>query len=305
MTRPLIGLALGSGAARGWAHIGVLKALKDAGIKPDILCGTSMGALVGGVYLAGHLDALETWVCNLGRLGILRYLDFRMSGGGLIGGDRLLGLLHQNLGDTTIEELTIPFAAIATDLKTGHEVWLQQGRVIDAIRASFALPGLFTPLKLNGNWLVDGALVNPVPVSVCHALGARIVIAVNLNADLIGKHRDGGASPLDSGAGSLEQLESLGSEIGITRGKPILRRLFRTARDAPSVFNVMVASLNIIQDRLSRSRLAGDPPDVMLAPKLGQYGLLEFDRGQEIIEEGRAATERALPDLRSALAVLG
>ena len=118
---------MGSGAARGWAHIGVLKALKDAGIKPDILCGTSMGALVGGVYLAGHLDALETWVCNLGRLGILRYLDFRMSGGGLIGGDRLLGLLHQNLGDTTIEELTVPFAAVATDLKTGHEVWLQQG----------------------------------------------------------------------------------------------------------------------------------------------------------------------------------
>ena len=305
MTRALIGLALGSGAARGWAHIGVLKALKDAGIKPDILCGTSMGALVGGVHLAGHLDALETWVCKLGRLGILRYLDFRMSGGGLIGGDRLLGLLHQNLGDTTIEELTIPFAAVATDLKTGHEVWLQQGRVIDAIRASFALPGLFTPLKVNGNWLVDGALANPVPVSVCHALGARIVIAVNLNADLIGKHCNGGASPLDSGAGSLGQLESLGSETGFTRGKPFLRRLFRTARDAPSVFNVMVASLNIIQDRLSRSRLAGDPPDVMLAPKLGQFGLLEFDRGQEIIEEGRAATERALADLRSALAVLG
>ena len=305
MTRPLIGLALGSGAARGWAHIGVLKALKDAGIKPDILCGTSMGALVGGVYLAGHLDALETWVCNLGRLGILRYLDFRMSGGGLIGGDRLLGLLHQNLGDTTIEELTVPFAAVATDLKTGHEVWLQEGRVIDAIRASFALPGVFTPFKVNGNWLVDGALVNPVPVSVCHALGARIVIAVNLNADLIGKHRNGGGSALDAGAGSLGPLETLGTDIGITRGKPILRRLFRTARDAPSVFNVMVASLNIIQDRLSRSRLAGDPPDVMLAPRLGQYGLLEFDRGQEIIEEGRAATERALPDLRSALAVLG
>ena len=306
MTRPLIGLALGSGAARGWAHIGILRALEDAGIKCDILCGTSVGAVVGGVYLCNCLDVLEEWVVGLGRLGILRYLDFRVAAGGLIGGDRLISLLHGNLGDRTFSDLALPFAAVATDLETGHEVWLREGRIIDAVRASFALPGVFTPVKVADRWVVDGALVNPVPVSVCRALGARLVIAVNLNADIIGKRRKSSAT-LDAAPNGdvYESLRDESGDLGERRSRFLLRQLFRTDHDRPSVFNVMVASLNIVQDRLSRSRLAGDPPDVTIAPRLGHIGLLEFNRGAESIEEGRAAVERSMPDLREALAVLG
>ena len=308
MARPLIGLALGSGAARGWAHIGILRALESAGIKPDILCGTSVGALVGGVYLCGHLDLLEDWVRQLGRLGILRYLDFRVSGGGMIGGDRLMALLHDGLGDTAIESLAIPFAAVATELYDGHEIWMQKGSVADAVRASFALPGVFTPMYRDGQWLVDGALVNPVPVSVCRALGARMVIAVNLNTDVFGKYRVTNGKPPNRREERLfdeGRYLAASDEGGGGRARSLLRQLFRSERDTPSVFSVMVASLNVIQDRLSRSRLAGDPPDLVVTPRLGHIGLLEFDRGSESIEEGRAAVERLLPDLHEALEALG
>ena len=206
--RPRLGLALGSGAARGWAHIGVLRALEQAGIVPDIICGTSIGALVGGIHLAGHLDPLETWACELSRMRLVRLLDPRLSGGGLIGGDRLMGLIHANIGDIRIEDLAVSFAAVATDLGTGHEMWFQDGPLIDAMRASFALPGLFPPVWLGRQWLADGALVNPVPVSVCRAMGAQMVIAVNLNADIAGGFRRPASEevPSDAGPDAAESL---------------------------------------------------------------------------------------------------
>ena len=310
-TGPRIGLALGSGAGRGWAHIGVLRALMRAGVEVDIVCGTSVGALVGGIYLAGQLDALEDWARRLNTLRLLRYLDVRVSGGGLISGDRLMSMLTQNVGEITVEELAKPFAAVATELPSGHEVWLRRGPLIHALRASFALPGVFTPVSHEGRWLVDGALVNPVPVSVCRAFGARLVIAINLNADIIGKKRqtqssDDGLKLNRSPGGDL--LEHMSGRSRSPRGRPavsLIRRMLHGDEEGPSLFNVMVSSLNVIQDRLSRSRLAGDPPDVTIAPRLGHIGLLEFDRAEEAIEEGEAAVERALPFLRQALDVLG
>ena len=304
-----IGLALGSGAGRGWAHIGVVRALEKAGIEIDIICGTSIGALVGGVHLAGHLDTLDEWARSLNKLNVLRYLDFRVSGGGLIGGDRLVGLLNDNLGELVVEELKTPFAAVAADLRTGHEIWLTKGRLVDAVRASFALPGLFRPHQVDGVWLVDGALVNPIPVSVCRALGAQMVIAVNLNADIIGKHRHrqngaNGEVQADDEFPTGDPLAEVGN-TGARVRKSLLGQLFRGNDQAPSVFNVMVQSLNIIQDRLGRSRLAGDPPDVNVTPRLGHIGLLEFDRAAEEIEEGEAAIARALPTIREAMDILG
>ena len=299
--RPRLGLALGSGAARGWAHIGVLRALEQAGIVPDIICGTSIGALVGGIHLAGHLDPLETWACELSRMRLVRLLDPRLSGGGLIGGDRLMGLIHANIGDIRIEDLAVSFAAVATDLGTGHEMWFQDGPLIDAIRASFALPGLFPPAWLGRQWLADGALVNPVPVSVCRAMGAQMVIAVNLNADIAGGFRRPASEEVPSDAGP----DAAGDIEGEGRVKALARQLFGADRHAPSVFGVMISSLNIIQDRLSRSRLAGDPPDIALAPRLGHIGLLEFDRAREAIDAAFAETEAALPDIRAGLATLG
>ncbi|HEX7970768.1 MAG TPA: patatin-like phospholipase family protein, partial [Thiobacillus sp.] len=182
-----IGLALGGGAARGWAHIGVIRALADAGIEPDIVCGTSIGALVGAAYVGGELDRLEAWVRSLSVQTVVSFLDFSL-GGGLIKGDRLIAFFRSHFVDRDIRDLARPFGAVATDLQRGREVWLREGTVTDAVRASIALPGLFTPARRDGVWLVDGGLVNPVPVSLCRAMGADLVIAVDLNADLLGRH---------------------------------------------------------------------------------------------------------------------
>ncbi len=295
MTRPRIGLALGSGAGRGWAHIGVIRALVAEGIRPDIVAGTSIGALVGGVWLAGHLDVLEDWARGLNRMRILRYLDLSLSAGGLIGGRRLTRLLNDNLGDMRVQDLDVPFAAVATELETGHEIWLRRGALVDALRASYALPGVFTPHEIDNQALVDGALVNPVPVSVCRAFGARLVIAVNLNADMFGSRRT--PSPAQAAAAT--------NGNGGGNGGNLLSQLFGQAEGAPGLFNVMVASLGILQDRISRSRLAGDPPDVMIAPKVGHIGLLEFDQAPDAIAAGEEAVRQTMPTLREALAVLG
>ncbi len=287
--RPLIGYALGGGAGRGWAHIGVLRVLEREGIRPDLVCGTSIGALVGGVHLAGYLDELEAWTRSLNKSRILRYLDPSLGSGGLIGGRRLERLLRDYLSDTNIEDLPVPFRTVTTELATGHEIWLREGPLIDAMRASYALPGVLAPVEIDERWLVDGALVNPVPVSVCRAMGARLVIAINLNADQIGRVR-----------------ESADESIGELAGRGgVLDWMLGGKREGPSVIEVMASSLNILQDRLSRSRLAGDPPDVTIAPRVGHIGLLEFDRAEESIAEGAAAAERSLPFLKEALEILG
>ena len=196
-----IGLALGGGAARGWAHLGVLKALSDAGIVPDIVAGTSIGAVVGGCYVAGRVGQLETFARELTRRRVLGFLDFNFGGSGLITGQKLCDRLEKELAATTIEQLPRRFVAVATEIGTGHEVWLSRGKLVDAMRASYALPGIFRPVRINGRWLFDGALVNPVPVSVCRALGARYVIAVNLNFDISSR---GAVSPnIETGTGQL------------------------------------------------------------------------------------------------------
>lgn len=303
MGNPRIGLALGSGAARGWAHIGVLHALADAGIAPDIVCGTSIGALVGGVHLSGHLAILEGWARGLTKLGVISQLDFKVGGGGMIGGRRLIRMLEGYLADIRIEALPLPFTCVATDLLTGHEVWLKEGPLIDALRASISLPGIFAPVRHDGRWLVDGALVNPLPVSVCQALGAQLVIAVNLHADLIGRARTPGSNlPRIAGFDLVEELPAARRQ-GIGGLSSMVLQLFSREAGSPSLFGVMVQSLNIMQDRITRSRLAGEPPDVAINPRVGHIGMLEFHRAAELIDEGRAATERMLPELRDAIAL--
>src|SRR6266478_8102564 len=290
-----IGLALGSGVARGWAHIGVLRALERSGIKPDIVCGTSIGALIGGVYLGGRLDALEAWARQLTKLRLSRLFDFQLGYGGLIAGRRIMEIFDPQLRDQLIEALPARFACVTTEYGTGHEVWLQAGNLLEAVRASYALPGLFPPVSIDGRWLLDGALVNPVPVSVCRALGARVVIAVNLNADAFGKS----PAETENDNGPIPQ-----PVVGLMNGLPgaaFVRQLVSRENDAPSLFSVMSSSLNIVQDRLTRSRLAGDPPDVTIAPKLGNIGLMQFDRAEESIAAGEQAVEHAAASLSEAL----
>lgn len=294
-----IGLALGGGAARGWAHIGVLRALEKAGIKPDIIAGTSIGAVVGGCYAANHLENLERWALELTPKRVFGYLDFNLAGNGLISGQRLCGRLEQHLGDRKIEDLPTRFAAVATEIGTGHEHWLSRGRLVDAVRASYALPGVFKPVKVNGRWLFDGALVNPIPVSVCRALGARYVIAVNLNFDILGR---GSVISMPEAFYSeedeelaLAMNESKQEKTGV---RALLHRQFFGRGDgAPGISTVMVDAFNIVQDRIARSRLAGDPPDAMISPRLQDIGLFDFHRAEEAIERGVYAVERQLEDM--------
>ena len=299
MAKAKIGLALGGGAARGWAHIGVLKALAEAGIKPDIIAGTSIGAVVGACHSAGHLDELEDFARELTRRRIFGYLDFNFAGTALINGQKLCDRLERQLGDRHIEELDTRFTAVATELGSGHEIWLSRGRLADAVRASYALPGIFRPVKINGRWLFDGALVNPIPVSVCRAHGARYVIAVNLNFDVCGRgtivpHLEADTDMADE---ELPEAQPVTGKNGSGMRSLLKRQVFGKGEATPGISTVMVEAFNIVQDRIARSRLAGDPPDAMINLRLSDMGLFDFHRADELIRRGEEATKRHLAEM--------
>jgi NTE family protein len=292
-----IGLALGGGAARGWAHIGVLRALHDAGIHPDIIAGTSIGAVVGGCFIAEKLDELEAFARELTRRKVFGYLDFNLTGSGLINGQRLCDRLEEHLGDASIEQFHRPFTAVATEIGTGHEIWLSRGGLVDAMRASYALPGIFKPVNINNRWLFDGALVNPVPVSVCRALGARYVIAVNLNADMFGRGTVVANPDVGGHHPPVAEPPGPGPTSGVAVRKLIKDQLFGKGRGAPGISTVMIDAFNIVQDRIARSRLAGDPPDALINPRLSGIGLFDFHRADELIERGHLAARREVEDI--------
>lgn len=283
-----IALALGGGAARGWSHIGVLRALDEDGIEIGMIAGTSIGALVGGCYLAGKLDELEDFARSLTMRRMVGFLDFVIGGGGLLGGMRLSKRMREHLSDIQIEDLDRPFTAVATEISTGHEVWIHSGSLSTAIHASYALPGIFQPVDCNGRTLVDGALVNPVPVSVCRAHEAPLVIAVNLHYDLYGRSavvkHSASKKPHDPTAQSVPDPNDRTTRLGVA--------------------NVMVEAFNIIQDRISRARLAGDPPDLLLMPRLSDIGLSEFHRASEAIDRGYEETKLKLSEIRRLREVL-
>jgi NTE family protein len=297
-----IGIALGAGMARGFAHIGVLKTMERHGIRPTIVAGTSIGSVVGASYLAGKLHEFEDWARSLNRKRLLSYLDFKVRSPGLIGGRKLFDLLEHNFGDMLIEELPSPFITVAADLATGHEVWIRDGRIVDAMKASFAVPGIFAPVQLNHRNLVDGALVNPCPISVCQALGARMTIAVDLHADMIGKAvKPGNNYQTITGFDLFNENDVAAQERVKFLANPFSTKLFQRDPGAPSLFGVMVSSLTIIQDRLTRSRLAGDPPDVHIKPLIGHIGMLEFEKAEDLIKLGEEAAEKMMPDIKAGI----
>ena len=302
--KPVIGLALGSGSARGWAHIGVIRALQQAGIKPDLVCGASIGAVVGAAYALGELDRFEQWALGLTGRTVFSFMDFKLAGG-MLKGERVIDFFRNRFSDRPIEALDIPFAAVATGLHSGSEVWLRTGSTADAVRASMALPGLFTPAQRDGRLLVDGGLVNPVPVSLARAMGADIVIAVDLNADILGRHlRKPGANGANGAAKLPAQApendeDTAGWLSRLQDGFASLLPAPDPARvPTPSLVEVVLASVNIMQMRITRSRMAGDPPEMVVAPALAHLGLLDFHRAAEAIAEGRRAAQAALPQLR-------
>jgi NTE family protein len=289
MNRKRIGLALGCGSARGWAHIGIIRALKDLGIEPDVITGTSIGALVAAAHAGGSLERLEEWVRRLRWTDVVALMDVGLSRGGLIGGDKLMRWLGEGIEDGPIEQCQLPYGAVATDLARGDEVWLRSGPLLDAVRASIALPGLFSPVRFGDHWLVDGGLVNPVPISLCRALGAERVIAVDLGTDLLDRHPLPGRHREPAGGPAFDE-SPLSRQLRVFLGGLKLRN---SNHDGPSMLDVMARSINVMSARISRSRMAGDPPDVLLTPRLARIGLLEFHRAPEAIEEGVREVHRA------------
>jgi len=309
--RPVIGLALGGGAARGFAHIGIVRTLVAHGIVPNIVVGTSIGAVVGGAYAAGHLDTLEEWARSLQPRNILGYLDIRLNGSGLIGGDKLAAQLEAAIGQTLIEELPLKFATVATEVRTGHEIWLTHGRMVDAMRASYALPGIFAPVLVGDRWLVDGALVNPVPVSAARAFGAEIVIAANLSSDVFTHsttiYSHGPSAEVTVAAAPEPLIEVPPPKRGFGKflsPERTVKREFFGGGGRPGISTVMVDAFNIMQDRITRARLAGDPPDLLISPRVGQIGWFDFHRADDLIAHGARAAERAIESIQEAIHVL-
>jgi NTE family protein len=309
--RPVIGLALGGGAARGFAHIGILRTLLAYGIVPHVVVGTSIGAVVGGAYAAGHLDTLEEWARGLQPRNIFGYLDIRLNGSGLIGGTKLAAQLEGAMGDNLIEDLPIKFATVATEVRTGHEIWLTHGRIVDAMRASYALPGIFSPVLVGDRWLVDGALVNPVPVSAARALGAEIVIAANLSSDIFAHSTtiySHGAPAEVAVAPTPDVLDPAPPpKRGFSRlfsPERTVKREFFGGGGRPGISTIMVDAFNIMQDRITRARLAGDPPDLLISPRVGQIGWFDFHRADDLIAHGTKAAERAIESIQEAIDIL-
>ncbi len=304
--KPKLALALGGGAARGWAHVGVIRALQAHGIEPDMVCGTSIGALVGAAYASGELDRFEAWIRKLSLLDIASFMDFSLNGG-LIKGEKLMAFFAKTFEDRPIEELSMPFGAVACDLHTGAEVWLREGSIAQAVRSSIALPGLLTPSHYAGRTLVDGGLVNPVPVSLARAMGADLVIAVDLNTDLIGRHirsEDDDLEQPDVNGQRSDQpgwLEQLQAKVRSRWSLPWTVKSDQEVPEVPSLFEVVASSINIMQVRITRSRMAGEPPDAMVSPRLAHLGLMDFHRAELAIDEGKLALERSIETIEALL----
>ncbi|MDH3304716.1 MAG: patatin-like phospholipase RssA [Gammaproteobacteria bacterium] len=295
-----VGLALGSGSARGWSHIGVLRALNDRGIEPAIVTGSSTGSLVAASYASEQLDALETWARTLTKVDVWRLLDATLSGGGVMRGNRLMRTVGEHLEDRAIESLARPFGAVAVDLYSGREVWIQKGSMLHAVRASSGLPGLFTPMLHEGNWLIDGGVLNPVPVSLCRALGADYVIAVNLNRREVKKESHGPKDPATrlrrDRRGSDEANELFARWTGLLDNFVNSIRSDRESSE-PGIVEVVYNAINIMQDQISSNRMVGDPPDLVVTPRLADFHLMDFHRAAEAIEVGYGALEASETEL--------
>jgi NTE family protein len=298
--RAKLGLALGSGAARGWAHIGVLESLTSMGIVPDVVTGTSMGALVGAAFVTGRLAALKARMENFSKADVAGMVDVRLSTGGLIKGKRIEDFLDSLGIRGAIESFVPRFGAVATDIALGREIWLQQGPVGHAVRASIGMPGIFspTPYDEGSGWLVDGGLVNPVPVSLARALGADIVIAVDMNSDLLGRRFVDSSDETDLAPAATEGVNSRVPQWLKDALDPVMARVLQRGPVYPSYFEILANTLNIMQDRITRARLAGEPPDILLRPHLGEFSWLDFHRAKEAIAQGATCVEYAEAAIR-------
>lgn len=323
----VIGLALGSGSARGFAHIGIIRELEENGIVPKVICGSSVGAMVGASWATNRMDKLESWARQLTGFQTARFLNINSKFAGFIDHGRFDRFLSENVADDDdlIENFKCTYGAVSTDLSNARETWIREGSLKEAVWTSMSLPGLFPARRYGDRWHTDGGLVNPVPVSLCHSLGANLIIAVNLNGDIMGRHRTM-VDQQQEGSRPEPAAESVDTEV--EKDAPAIVKWSRENRltqtissltdqyatsflssdepaskesgkvHAPSVLDAMAAAINIMQDRITRSRMAGDPPDILLVPRLSNFRLLDMGRAAEAIDEGRRCVRRMLPEIK-------
>ena len=280
--RPKVGLALGSGGARGWCHIGIIRELEEMGLRPDVISGASMGALVGAIHAGDALESLENWAIKLTARDFFGMLDVNLSSGGLVEGNEILSVIRRLVKAKRIEELSVPLALVATDMSSGREVWMTKGDLAAAVRASVALPGLISPFQIGDRWFLDGGLTNPLPVTACRILGAEVVIAANPNGRFDGTFW---ASRDYELPGLLSSWKDR-----IPKMPTALSAFFDGKSDdepSPQYLDVLATSIDIMTDGIRRAKLAGDPPHVLLDAHLAELSVLDFHRASDAINEGR------------------
>ncbi|MCM4082163.1 patatin-like phospholipase family protein [Paractinoplanes hotanensis] len=280
-----VALALGSGGARGFAHIGAIEVLEERGFEVSAVAGSSMGALVGGVMAAGRLKDFRDWAVSLKQRDVLRLLDPKWAAAGAIGAERLITHLNEFLTDVEIENLPIPYTAVATDIEARREVWFQKGLLRTAVRASIAIPGVITPVVIDGRLLADGGLLNPVPIEPTAASGADLTIAVSLQAPRTHQEL---ASPVRATA-TPQWVEGIRQRFAPRKTAPALP-------DDLRIGTVLALSLDAMQDLIARYRLAGLPPDIHIAVPVSASGVMDFSRAAELVALGRELTTKALDD---------
>ncbi len=293
MRQVKIGLALGSGAAKGWAHIGVIRALEKAGIKVDIVAGCSVGALVGAAYATDRLPVMEKWVRSFSYWDVIRLMDFSWGRGGLLRGEKVFSHWRRLVTAENIEQCTLRFGAVTTNLSTGRELWLTDGDLHQAVRASCSMPGLLSPVAYHGYWLVDGAVVNPVPISLTRALGADIVIAVDLQHDAHLMQQD----LLSVTPQEPPQEQTVATSWGGKLRQQLAKMASRRINQTPGAMEIMTTSIQMLENRVKRNRMAGDPPDVLIQPFCPQISTLDFHRADEAIAAGREAVDKKMDEL--------
>ena len=299
-----VGLALGSGSARGWAHIGAIKAIEEAGIPIHYVAGTSIGAFVGAVYATGHLASLKEFALQMDWKKVVSYFDVVFPRSGLMDGKKVHELFSIHSDARTFDDFKIPVKMIATDLNSGDKIIIDSGNIIESIRASVSVPGVFTPVFLNDRWLVDGGLVDPVPVKVVREMGADVVIAIDLNSGLVSK------KPPKESKGKIKQIQKERNEF-ITRiasqyssaERAVKNRInhWFSSSSKPSIIDVLGSSVGIIEEQITRINLAIDPPDILIQPRLGDLKMFDFDQAERSILEGYMQAKYQIDNIKSLL----
>jgi NTE family protein len=286
--QPTVALALGSGGAKGLAHIGVIEELEAQGYRIAAIAGSSMGALVGGIHAAGKLDVYRDWVCALAKFDVLKLVDWTFSGGGLIKGEKIIGTLRELVGDVLIEDLPLAFTAVAVDIDREREVWLSRGSLFDAIRASIAIPTVFRPHHINGRRLVDGGLLNPVPVTPLIREPVDYLMAVSVDGVAMATTP---APPVEMDAGDAPGYRQ--------RVGAFISRLMPHGGDndvprEPGALELLTQAMDLMQANLARLRLSAYEPDLLIQLPRNMASPYEFYRARELIELGRLQAREAL-----------